>query len=231
MSRREELAAALAAVRARLDAACEAAGRSSGEVRLVAVSKTRPASDVALLHELGVRDVGESKDQEAAAKAAELAHLPGLRWHFVGQVQRNKARSIASYASVVHSLDREALVPALSAGAVRAGRELDVLVQVGLSAGPGRGGVPPAQVAPLADLVAQAEGLRLAGVMAVAPLGEDPAAAFARLADIRAGFVAAYPSATWLSAGMSGDLEHAVRGGATHVRVGSAVLGSRPPVQ
>jgi pyridoxal phosphate enzyme (YggS family) len=235
VSRREELAAALAALEQRLAAACSAAGRPREEVRLVAVTKTWPASDVALLHALGVTDVGENKDQEAAAKVAELAGTP-LRWHFVGQVQRNKARSIASYADVVHSLDRPALVPALSAGAVRAERRLDVLVQVALEdaapdpAATGRGGVRPDAVAGLADLVAQAEGLRLAGVMAVAPRGGDAGAAFARLADCAAALRRDHPGAVEISAGMSGDLEQAVANGATLVRVGTALLGSRPPL-
>lgn len=230
MSRRDELAAALAAVEQRLARACSAAGRSRDEVRLVAVSKTRPASDVALLHELGVDDFGESKDQEAAAKAAELAGTPGLQWHFVGQLQRNKARSVASYATVVHSVDRPALVPALAKGAVRAGRTLDVLVQIDLSAEPGRGGAAEPEVPALADLVAEAEGLRLAGVMAVAPLREDPAAAFARLAARAADVRQQHPDAVDISAGMSGDLEQAVANGATLVRVGTALFGSRPPV-
>lgn len=230
MSRRDELAAGLAAVQERLTAACTAAGRSRDEVGLVAVTKTWPSSDVALLHELGVRDVGENKDQEAAAKAVELADLSGLRWHFVGQVQRNKARSLASYADVVHSLDRPALVPALSAGAVRAERTLDVLLQVSLSDEPGRGGVAPGEVDALADLAADAEGLRLAGVMAVAPLGADPDAAFARLAACAADLRRQHPAAVEISAGMSDDVEQAVANGATLVRVGTALLGRRPPL-
>lgn len=230
MSRRDELAAALAAVEQRLAAACAAAGRARDDVLLVAVSKTRPASDVALLAELGVVDVGENKDQEAAAKAAELAATTALRWHFVGQVQRNKARSIASYASAVHSVDRLALVPALSKGAVLAERTLDVLLQVSLSDDPERGGVPVAGLPALADAAAQAEGLRLVGLMAVAPLGEDPARAFDRLASCAAGLRRDHPQARAISAGMSGDLEQAVAAGATHVRVGTALFGARPPL-
>jgi PLP dependent protein len=237
--RRAELQAALAAVEARLVAACRAAGRRREELTLVAVTKTRPASDVALLAALGVRDVGESKDQEAAAKvvavADELTRLDeaaardGLRWHFVGRLQRNKARSVASYASVVHSVDRLRLVPALSEGAVRAGRLVQVLLQVSLDGDPDRGGVLPADLGALADAVEASDGLALRGVMAVAPLGRPPEAAFAELAAVSAALRADHPQATAVSAGMSADLEAAVAAGSTHVRVGTALLGQRPP--
>ena len=226
-ARREELAAGLAAVRARIAAACERAGRAVEEVTLVAVTKTWPASDAALLRDLGVRDLGENKDAEAADKAAQV---DGVRWHFVGQLQTNKARSVASYASVVHSLDRPRLARALDDGARRAGRVLDVLVQVDLDDGQeaGRGGARPDDVAALADLAAELPGLRLAGVMAVAPRGADPAEAFARLAGLAGELRGQHPGATVVSAGMSGDLEQAVAAGATHLRVGTALLGHRP---
>ncbi len=196
------------------------------------MTKFFPASDVALLAGLGVTDVGESRDQEAAAKAAEVRGLLGrdLRWHFVGRLQTNKAAGVASYASVVQSLDRPSLATALGKGAVRADREVDVLVQVSLDGDPERGGALPADVPALADLVAGVDGLRLAGVMAVAPLGEDPVAAFARLAEVSAAVRRTHPSATALSAGMSGDLEQAIAAGATIVRVGTALLGARPPL-
>ncbi|MDF9716562.1 YggS family pyridoxal phosphate-dependent enzyme [Nocardioides sp. ChNu-153] len=231
--REAELAAALAAVRARVVAATRAAGRDD-EVELVVVTKFFPASDVRLLAGLGVGAVGENRHQEAAAKAAETADL-GLRWHFIGGLQSNKAAAVAAYADVVESLDRPKLLAPLARG--RAERDvagpLDCLVQVSLDP-PGaehRAGCPPEQVAELCDAVAGTDGLRLAGLMAVAPLGEDPAAAFARLADQAARVRAEHPGATVLSAGMSGDLEEAVAAGATHVRVGSAVLGARPRVQ
>ena len=220
-----ELAARLAEVEARLAAACAAAGRDRSQVRLVAVSKLHPASDVALLRELGVRAFGESRDQEARDKAARVT---GVRWHFVGGLQTNKARSVATYADVVESVDRPALVAALSAGAQRAGRELDVLVQVSLDGDPARGGAVAADVPALADEVAAAPGLRLSGVMAVAPLGADPAAAFARLAELAARVRQAHPEAVEVSAGMSGDLEQAIAAGSTSVRVGTALFGSRP---
>jgi pyridoxal phosphate enzyme (YggS family) len=224
VTRREELAANLADVERRIAAACSAAGRERAEVTLVAITKTWPASDAALLRDLGVTDLGENRDQEAAAKAREVT---GVRWHFVGQLQTNKAASVARYADVVHAVDREHLVTALSAGAVRAGRLLEALVQVSLDGDPHRGGATPDLVPQLADLVEQAEGLRLGGVMAVAPLGLDPAVAFARLAEVAAALRVQHPGATTVSAGMSGDLEAAVAAGATHVRVGTAILGPR----
>lgn len=227
MSRREELAAALVAVEGRLAAACAAAGRDREEVRLIAITKTRPASDVALLRDLGVADVGENRDQEAREKAAAV---PDVRWHFVGGLQTNKARSVAAYAFAVHSVDRPALVDALSAGAQRAERELEVLLQVSLDGDPARGGALPADVPRLAEAAAAAPCLHLAGVMAVAPLGADPAAAFAELAGVSARLLATHPGATAISAGMSGDLEQAIAAGATHVRVGTALLGERAPV-
>jgi pyridoxal phosphate enzyme (YggS family) len=222
--RRAELAANLADVETRIVAACVAAGRARGEVTLVAITKTWPASDALLLRDLGVTDLGENRDQEAAPKAQQVT---GVRWHFVGQLQTNKASSVATYADVVHAVDRLALVGALSNGASRAGRELDVLLQVSLDGDRGRGGALPELLPPLADAVVAAEGLRLAGVMAVAPLGLDPAESFARLAEVAAVLTAVHPGATVISAGMSEDLEQAVAAGATHVRVGSAILGSR----
>jgi pyridoxal phosphate enzyme (YggS family) len=224
--RRAELAAALAALEQRLTAACAAAARPRSDVVLIAVTKTRPAADVQLLRELGVRDMGENRDQEAKAKAATV---PDVRWHFVGGLQTNKARSVATYADAVHSVDRPALVDALSVGAQRAGRELQVLLQVSLDGDTARGGALPADVPSLADAAASAPGLRLAGVMAVAPLGVDPAPAFAVLTQVAAQVRREHPGATWISAGMSGDLEQAVAAGATHVRLGTALLGRRAP--
>ena len=229
--RRDELAANLDAVRRRISAACHEAGRPD-DVRLVVVTKFFPASDVRLLAELGVTDVGENRLQEAEAKAAECADL-GLRWHFIGGLQSNKAAAVAAYADVVESLDRAKLVGPLSRGAHARGHDLDVLLQVSLDP-PGaehRSGADPAELADLARRVDEADLLRLRGLMAVAPLGEEPGEAFARLAEVRADFLREHPGATVLSAGMSGDLEAAIIHGATHVRVGSAVLGPRPQVQ
>ena len=158
---------------------------------------------------------------------AELAHRDRLRLHFVGQLQSNKAASVARYADVVQSVDRAKLARALDRAATASGRVLDVTVQVGLDDAEGRGGVAPGEARALADLVAGSASLRLRGVMAVAPLGADPRAAFARLREVGDGIRADHPDATWVSAGMSADLEAAVAEGATHLRVGSAILGSR----
>jgi pyridoxal phosphate enzyme (YggS family) len=227
--RRGELAANLAKVLDRIAAACAAAGRDPAEVSLVAVTKTYPASDVALLAGLGVTEVGENRDQEAAPKAAALAaDAVPVRWHFVGRLQRNKCRSVAGYADVVQSVDSVRLADALAAAAQSHGRALDVLVQVSLDGDTSRGGtLPGADLDAVAAGVAGHDGLRLAGLMAVAPLGEPPDAAFARLADIAARFRVDHPTALVLSAGMSDDLESAISFGATHVRVGSALLGRR----
>jgi pyridoxal phosphate enzyme (YggS family) len=232
-ARRDEVAANLRAVRERIATACAEAGRSADEVTLTVVTKYFPSSDVRLLADLGVSDVGENKHQEAERKAAECADL-SLRWHFIGNLQSNKAAAVAAYADVVESVDRPKLLRGLSKGAHARGVVLDCLVQVNLDpeagAGTGRGGAAPADVEALAEQVAAAEGLRLRGVMAVAPPGEDPRPAFERLARLADQVRRVDPSATWVSAGMSGDLEAAVQTGATHVRIGSAVLGPRPPL-
>jgi len=227
-ARRDEIAAALRVVRARIDDACSAIGRDPDSVTLVAVTKTFPASDVRVLADLGVTDIAENRDQEARAKHAECAELP-LRWHFVGQLQRNKVRSVASYADVVHSVDRLSLVTALSTAATSSGREITALVQIELDAADDseRGGVPADLALDLADAVALAPGLKLGGVMAVAPLGGDVDAAFATLARAAERIRDQHPSAVIVSAGMSGDLEQAIHHGATHVRIGTALLGHR----
>jgi pyridoxal phosphate enzyme (YggS family) len=233
--RKGELAANLAQVEERIAAACAAAGRKREEVTLIVVTKTYPASDVRILSELGVRDVAENKDQDAAPKAAECSDLP-LTWHFVGQLQTNKVRSVAGYADMVQSVDRARLVTALSKEAERRGRELGCLIQVALDADEGgrgeRGGVGPDGLEELGELMAGAPGLRLAGLMTVAPLTGAYAgrelAAFERLMDLSTDLRRAHPAANMVSAGMSADLEQAVAVGATHVRVGTAVLGVRP---
>ncbi|MFD9304152.1 YggS family pyridoxal phosphate-dependent enzyme [Streptomyces sp. NPDC060048] len=233
--RKAELAENLARVEERIRAACATAGRDREEVTLIVVTKTYPSSDVRLLADLGVRHVAENRDQDAAPKAGACADLP-LSWHFVGQLQTNKVRSVAGYAQFVQSVDRPKLVTALSAAAEGAGRELGCLVQVALDAESGgrgtRGGAAQEQLAELADLVAAAPGLRLDGLMTVAPLAGPYAgreqAAFERLVELSSGLRADHPAATMVSAGMSADLEEAIAAGATHVRVGTAVLGARP---
>ena len=226
--RREELARRLADVRGRMAKACEAAGRDVSELTLIAVTKTRPASDVRLLAGLGVADVGENRDAEAAPKAAECAGLD-LTWHFVGQLQTNKAASVVRYASVVHSVDRLRLVRALGRAARGAERVVECLVEVSLDGDPARGGAAAGDVPALAEALAAEEGLVLGGVMAIAPLSMEPADAFARLLASAAAVRAIRSGATVISAGMSGDLEAAVEAGATHLRIGTALLGDRGP--
>jgi hypothetical protein len=236
-SRRDELAAAVDRVRERIDAACRAAGRDPAEVRLLAVTKTFPAADVVELAGLGLLDVAEARDQEAVPKIAEVATLrpaqPAIRWHLVGRLQRNKARSVARWADQVQSVDSPKLVEALDRAcrnAQEAGERegpLDVLVQASLDGDPSRGGCPLAGLDALAEQVAAAPALRLQGVMAVAPLGAEPGPAFADLAAAAQRLRRDHPDAQEVSAGMSGDLESAVAQGSTCVRVGTALLGGR----
>jgi PLP dependent protein len=231
VQRQAELAAQLAEVTDRIGAACAAAGRDPGEITLIAVTKTRPATDVRLLNALGVTDFGENRGQEAAPKAAACADLP-ITWHFVGQLQTNKAPSVVRYADVVHSVDRPRLVLALGAAARAAERVLTCLVQVSLDGDPARGGARAEQVPAVAEAVEAERGLLLGGVMAVAPLGMPPAAAFAALRECSAAVRSVRPDAAIISAGMSGDMEPAIEAGATHLRIGTALLGARrPPVR
>lgn len=240
MGRHEEVASALTRVRARLDAACREAGREPSEVALLPVTKFFPASDVRVLYDLGCRAFGESREPEASTKVAEFSADPDVtepvRWHMIGRLQRNKVKSVVRWADTVHSLDSGRLTDALSgavAAALDAGERssaVEVLVQVSLDGDPSRGGVPVADLESLADRVASAPGLELAGLMAVPPLGADPDAAFAQLHEVHADLMRVHPGAGTLSAGMTGDLESAVRHGSTCVRVGTALLGSRPIV-
>ena len=246
-ARAAELAERLDRVRARIRAAAPPGPAPT----LIVVTKYFPAEDVDLLAGLGVTDVGENKDQEAAAKAAAAESL-GLSWHFIGQLQSNKAKSVVRYARALHSVDRSSLVNALAKamGAEQQRRaeaglppraDLDCFLQIDLRdpsaasraapSGPARGGALPADLPALADAAAAAPGLRLAGLMAVAPLGGDPRAAFERLRTLSGQLRQTHPEAAAISAGMSGDLEAALEYGATHLRIGSDILGPRPPVR
>jgi PLP dependent protein len=237
VDRREELAQRLEAVRKRIDAACVAAGRDPGSVELLAVTKTVPAEDVATLLDLGLTEFGENRVQEAEAKAAAVAALrPEAHpsWHLIGSLQRNKARSVVRWADRVESVDSIRLADALDA-AVRREQEtggrtdrLPILLQYSVDGDPLRGGVPRADLFRLAEHVVSCAGLQLAGLMAVAPLGVDPDAAFADVAEAAAALRDRFPQATVLSAGMSGDLEAAIRHGSSLVRVGTALVGERP---
>lgn len=236
-----ELTTALAAVRSRLARAAEAAGRPVEGITLLPVTKFYPATDVEILWRLGCRAFGESREQEAAAKIAEFGRLvsaaAAARWHMVGRIQRNKAARIAQWADTVHSVSASKVVAALDKGAAQAiaegrkSRPLRVFVQISLDGDTERGGVDiadPGAVDQLCDQVAGSEALELVGLMAVPPLGADPDTAFAALAAEHRRVRATHPAATELSAGMSDDLEAAVRHGSTCVRVGTALLGKRP---
>ena len=221
------LAERLAAVREGVADAARAAGRSPDELTTIVVTKFHPASLVRELAALGVRDVGENRHQEAQEKAAELADLD-LRWHFVGQLQSKKAKQARRYASVIHSVDRLSLVDALR---LEDAPDVDVFVQLNLTDDPARGGVADRDLEPLVEHVLGAAGLRLLGVMAVAPIDEEPAQAFerVRLASERVRRLA--PGASAISAGMSQDYREAVAAGATHLRIGTAITGNRPSLR
>jgi PLP dependent protein len=228
-ARRAEIAARLDRISERITTACDAAGRDIADVRLIAVTKTYPAADVVHLAALGIRDIGENRDQEAAPKAAEVAAAGiDVRWHHVGQLQRNKARSVAGYASAVHSVDRLRLVDALGTARAATDRSpLDVFIQLSIDGDTTRGGARAADVPEIAAAVTAQPTLALVGLMAIAPLDMPPEQAFEVLAAESARLVARYPRASAISAGMSGDLEPAIERGATHIRVGSALLGMR----
>ncbi len=227
--RRHEITRGLDEVRERISTAAAAGGRDPSEVTVVVITKTWPVSDLEILLELGVRDLGENKHQDAEEKAAGLSGR-GVRWHFVGQIQSNKAGKIAAYADVVHSVDSIRVAQRLNSGAHQHGRSVTCLVQVNLDDAAeheGRGGVRGDEVAKVAHAIETAGRLELGGVMGVAPLHGDADGAYQRLMEVSGQLRARYPRAVLVSAGMSGDLEAAVRRGATHVRVGSAVLGER----
>jgi hypothetical protein len=242
MTRPDEIAANLAAVERRIAAACAESGRDRDEITLIVITKTYPASDVGILATLGVTDVGESRHPEAGTKYDEVSQQPGsprLTWHFVGGLQTNKANAVTRYADVIHSVDRIKLVNALERGAAAADRQVTCLVQIALAhpsngSGPRdgdqRSGAPAGEALAIAQAIEDAEHLALGGVMAVAPLGADPQSAFDELCEISIAVRKKFPHASAISAGMSGDLEQAVRAGATHLRIGRSVLGERPPL-
>jgi hypothetical protein len=223
-----DLAARLAEVDAGIVDAARAAGRDPGAITRIVVTKFHPVEIVQELYAHGVRDVGENRQQELSEKSSSAGDLDGLRWHFIGQAQTNKAKAIRAAASVVHSVDRIKIADALDAAAAD-GPTLDVLLQVNLTDDPKRGGVAPVELERLAEHASGCRTLRLRGVMAVAPLDEEPARAFARLAEYSGRVRAIAPEATWISAGMTADYPDAIAAGATHLRIGSAITGPRPP--
>lgn len=220
----QALAARYHEVRARIEAACGQAGRSVDDITLVVVTKFHPPSLVRDLVELGVEHVGESRHQEAVAKHQELSDLP-LTWHFVGQLQSNKARAVADYCQVIHSIDRASVVQKL--GTID--HTVQGFIEVNLTGDPGRGGVEPEQLGQLVDTVLETPQIALRGLMAVAPQDQAPAAAFERVVALQDVVTSRAPLATDLSLGMTGDFEEAIQAGATHLRIGSAITGNRPP--
>ena len=228
MDRKQELQANLQDVERDISQACIAANRNREDVTLIAVTKTWPASDVDLLAELGVTNVGENRDQEAKPKHDEV-QAKNLIWHAIGQLQTNKAKSVAAWADVVHSVDRVDLVTALTKAVANRETPLGVLIQANLDPVPteNRGGALPDEIMDLADLISSSSGLKLQGVMGVAPLGGDDDMAFARLQEFANQIQAKFPEANWISAGMSGDFATALKYGATHLRIGSSILGKR----
>jgi pyridoxal phosphate enzyme (YggS family) len=226
-----DLSSRLAAVRDGIADAARSAGRSVDDITTIVVTKFQPVTLVRELLELGVRDFGESRHQEAQVKAAELSGS-GITWHFVGQVQSKKARAIRAYSSVLHSVDRESLVTALGAPAPDADEAdptgVECFVQVNLTDDPARGGVLVPDLAPLVERVLGTPGLSLLGLMAVAPLGADPKRSFALVAELGAQLQAIAPTARYLSMGMSQDYPAAIAEGATHLRIGTAITGNRP---
>ena len=215
----------LSAVRDGIAEACAAAERDASEVTLIVVTKFHPAALVRDLFALGVRDFGENRHQEAELKAEELRDLEKT-WHFIGQLQSNKAAAVRRYADVVHSVDRPALVTALGKAS---SEPLDCFLQLNLTDDPGRGGVAVADLEQLAALAAATDSLRVRGVMAVAPLEANPRGAFARVRSASLVLQTVIPSATLISAGMSHDYADAIAEGATHLRIGTAITGERPP--
>lgn len=228
MDRKLELQNNLQIVRQEISQACLATSRDDSDVTLIVVTKTWPAQDVDLLAELGVTDVGENRDQEAKPKHTEVSNKD-LTWHAIGQLQTNKAKSVASWADVVHSVDRPELVNALEKAVVGRATELAALIQVELDPKPkdNRGGVLPEQALALAKLIAATPGLRLQGVMGVAPLGGDDTLAFTLLQQVAIQIQDFDSQANWISAGMSADFAEALKYGATHLRIGSSILGKR----
>ena len=230
-NRLSEIQSNLEIIQTRIKNACSAAGRDTSEITLIAVTKTYPASDVDLLKQLGIENVGENRDQEASSKQAEVKNE--FKWHFIGQLQSNKAKSVVNYADLIHSVDRWSLGKEIQKSAQGINKVQPVLIQVDLDQSgpdPTRGGIWPAELSELAAAISQASHLELKGLMSVAPLAEKPELAFARLKEIRVGFLKEHPQAQILSAGMSDDLEAAILHGATHLRIGSALLGERPKI-
>jgi pyridoxal phosphate enzyme (YggS family) len=228
MSRKDQILSNLESVKEKISAAAQAAGRAPSEITLIAVTKTFPVSDLEILHELGVRNFGENRDQEAAPKVSALP--ADITWHFQGGIQSNKLKSISNWASVIHSVDKFKYAQMISQFSV--GKTKEIFIQVSLDTLPqSREGVDPADLMQLAEQIMSLPNLEVKGLMAVAPLDQPTEQAFVRLQQIQQKFIQLYPAASSLSSGMSGDYELAISLGATHVRIGSSILGNRSPIK
>ena len=227
MSRVDEISGNLEKVKEQIKLAAASANRLSEDITLVVVTKTFPVSDIEILYSLGIRDFGENRDQEASAKVGLLPK--DVRWHFQGQIQSNKLKSITSWASYIHSVDQLKYAQMISD--YSAGNEKPIFMQVSLDKPPqSRSGVNPSELLELAGAISELPGIRLQGVMAVAPVNSPAEQAFAELEDIRSDFLSTFPDAKSLSIGMSGDYQIAIKYGATHIRIGSSILGIRSPI-
>jgi pyridoxal phosphate enzyme (YggS family) len=228
MSRKDQILSNLESVKEKISAAAQEAGRAPSEITLIAVTKTFPVSDLEILHELGVRNFGENRDQEAAPKVGVLP--ADITWHFQGGIQSNKLKSISNWASVIHSVDKFKYAQMISQFSV--GKTKEIFIQVSLDTLPqSREGVDPADLMQLAEQIMSLPNLEVKGLMAVAPLDQPTEQAFVRLQQIQQKFIQLYPAASSLSSGMSGDYELAISLGATHVRIGSSILGNRSPIK
>ena len=228
MSRKDQILSNLESVKEKISAAAQEAGRSPSEITLIAVTKTFPVSDLEILYELGVRNFGENRDQEAAPKVSALP--ADITWHFQGGIQSNKLKSISNWASVIHSVDKFKYAQMISQFSV--GKTKEIFIQVSLDTLPqSREGVDPADLMQLAEQIMSLPNLQVKGLMAVAPLDQPTEQAFVRLQQIQQKFIQLYPAASSLSSGMSGDYELAISLGATHVRIGSSILGNRSPIK
>jgi len=222
-TREEVLARSLESVQTRISSAATSVGRTAEEITLIAVTKTYPTSDAEILRTLGVTNFGENRDSEGAEKSALVQGI----WHFQGQIQSKKLKSIASWASVIHSIDNLEHLEKLSKALENSEKRVDVFLQLSLDGDAGRGGVVASSIAPLADFVMSDPSLRLLGLMCVPPVEADVEQSFTAIESSHQRFLRDYPEATKLSAGMSNDFETAIEHGATHIRVGTEILGSR----
>ncbi len=216
-------------VKGQITAAAKKHGRNLDDIELIVISKNNPAELVSDLYDLGQRHFGENRDQEAAPKASATSNLPEVTWHFVGQLQSNKVKSVLQYAKYLHSIDRQSLVESLAKELAKNPQTIKGFIQLNLTEDPGRGGIQPDKLLSFAEIVAGVPGIELQGVMGVAALDRDPRIDFETIAQCSQLLRADHPAASFISAGMSNDFEQALGFGATHLRIGTAITGIRNP--